>query len=73
MEFSGDVHRSPYGAAWTAPAEAAAIIRRGGSEAGNILLNVVPVQVGGGELLHTAGCETGTGPRAPASDSIEPP
>ena len=49
VQFHGDVAGGADGAAWAAPAEAAAIVGCGAGKAGDGLLNVKPVQIGGGD------------------------
>src|ERR1039457_4102837 len=49
VQFHGDVAGGPRGAARAAPAESAAIVGCGPGEAGDRLLNVKPVQIGGSD------------------------
>ena len=49
MQLHGDVAGGARGAAWAAPAQAAAIVGGGAGEAGDGFLNVKPVEIGGGD------------------------
>src|ERR1039458_6441796 len=49
VQFDGDVTWGAGGAAWAAPAEAAAIVGCCAGEAGDGFLNVEPVEISGGD------------------------